>query len=92
MSLPDWVGPVQRGRTHGSPTNPLLLVGFGENAPRGLPAAKAGLRPTASRTPGSRLGRAERAGHDLRRLEIALADEYLARSAGKHTAYLRVRA
>jgi hypothetical protein len=42
MSLPDW---VQRGEAHGSPTNPLLLVGFGENAMRGLPAGKAGPRP-----------------------------------------------
>jgi hypothetical protein len=45
MSLPDCVRPVQRGETHGSPTNPLLLVGLGESAARGLPAGKAGLRP-----------------------------------------------
>jgi hypothetical protein len=42
MSLPDW---VQRGETHGSPTNPLLLIGCGKCAARGLPAGKAGLRP-----------------------------------------------
>jgi hypothetical protein len=57
MSIPDWIGPAQRGETRGSPASPLLLARGGEDAARVLPAGKAGLRLEGCASSGRALGK-----------------------------------